>query len=259
MNEKKDVAIGEAGRIDELNRLYGEIVESFRTAAQMSLPKAIRMGEVLVEQKALVERGQWQAWVEMNLVFSVRSARVYMELFRNKDQVASGSAAVFSIRDAIKFLGAPEEEPELTPEEIREDIARLRKENAVMREEIEKRRQEEQRPEPKPKPTVLENGRIPCQIGKNRFEISQEEYADLRQALDKATAMCDSEKVGHCLSMICVEFNVLYPEVGHEESEDKIKMRRVNAAVEAVKRVESMYRVKLEEVIDEETGERIRG
>ena len=69
-----------------------------RRAAQMTIEHAIMAGNALLEAKALVKHGEWLPWLRDNCEMSERSARVYMQLARNKDELGkNGSAADLSI------------------------------------------------------------------------------------------------------------------------------------------------------------------
>jgi len=54
----------------EIARLHSEIL----TAARTSLDKAIRIGQLLTEQKAQLKHGEWLPWVKENLPFDARSS-----------------------------------------------------------------------------------------------------------------------------------------------------------------------------------------
>jgi Protein of unknown function (DUF3102) len=89
----------------EIVRLHGEIVEALRT----SLPKAIRIGELLTEQKASLGHGNFLPWVAQQLPFSESTARNYMRVFRERDRLEA--ASVEGLEQAYKLLRAPEESP----------------------------------------------------------------------------------------------------------------------------------------------------
>ena len=48
---------------DEINRLHHEIKDAFRTGIE----KAIRIGELLTEQKARCKHGEWLPWLNANV------------------------------------------------------------------------------------------------------------------------------------------------------------------------------------------------
>lgn len=71
-------------RVDEIKTLHGEIVVAVRT----SLEKAIRIGELLTQQKAELGHGKWCVWVLENLegIICPSTARNYMRVFRRQDE-----------------------------------------------------------------------------------------------------------------------------------------------------------------------------
>lgn len=68
--------------IDEIRKLHNEIWSSLKS----SLEKAIRIGQILNEQKENLEHGKFTAWVKDNLPFTDRTARNYMRLYRERDR-----------------------------------------------------------------------------------------------------------------------------------------------------------------------------
>jgi len=67
-------------RITEIVQKHTE----FEQIARRGLALAERIGELLIEQKALLGHGAWLPWVETNLPFSERSARRYMNAYQEK-------------------------------------------------------------------------------------------------------------------------------------------------------------------------------
>ena len=96
----------EKSNIQEIVTLHQEIGGHLR----MSLEKAIRIGELLTEQKASLKHGEWLPWIKDNLPFSDRTARVYVRCFKNKAILADSA----TLGSAIKLLAEPEPEPYLT-------------------------------------------------------------------------------------------------------------------------------------------------
>lgn len=70
--------------------------------------KAIRIGELLFEQKEKLKHGEFIPWTKINLPFSDRTARNYMKLFENQEQLKMES--VSNLNSAYKLLGKPKEE-----------------------------------------------------------------------------------------------------------------------------------------------------
>jgi hypothetical protein len=72
----------EQDRIEEIRRLHNEIFNSLK----MSLEKAIRVGQLLTEQKENLKHGEFTAWVTSNLSFTDRTARNYMKVYRERNK-----------------------------------------------------------------------------------------------------------------------------------------------------------------------------
>ncbi len=96
----------------EIIALHGEIL----TAARTSLHKAIRIGELLVEQKARLDHGRWLPWIKEHLPFSPDTAGRYMVVFKHRDQIPQ--AAEFRLTDAYRLLAAPAE-PDRKPRQTK--------------------------------------------------------------------------------------------------------------------------------------------
>ena len=68
-------------RENEIKSLGEELLGPLRTL----LPKAIRYGELLTEQKADMKHEEWGKWVDANLPFSRTTATDYMHVFNYRD------------------------------------------------------------------------------------------------------------------------------------------------------------------------------
>ena len=91
----------EKSRITEINQLHTEIGGYL----MMTLDKAIRVGELLQEQKGGLKHGEWLPWVEGNLSFTSRTARNYMQTFKKKEYLKSEN--VSDLAGAYKTLANP--------------------------------------------------------------------------------------------------------------------------------------------------------
>lgn len=100
-------------RAKEIITLHAEI----ETGAETILEKAIRIGELLTEQKTSLKHGGWILWVKENLPFGERESQNYMRLFANAP--ALNAKPVSHLKEAIAFLS----EPKTTPEPDDEDNA----------------------------------------------------------------------------------------------------------------------------------------
>ena len=89
-------------RVDEIKALHAEIAGHFR----QSLEKAIRIGELLSEQKAALRHGEFTAWITRNLPFTDRTARSYMRVYENRDRLKTES--VSDLTTAYRLLAAPQ-------------------------------------------------------------------------------------------------------------------------------------------------------
>lgn len=78
-------------RAQEINNLHSEICESLRTTVE----KAIRIGELLVEQKKECGHGNWMSWVKNNLIFGHSTVTQYIRMFYNKAKLLLDSNLTF--------------------------------------------------------------------------------------------------------------------------------------------------------------------
>ena len=89
----------EKNRVDEIVTLHNEVAGYLR----MSLSKAIRIGELLTEQKAALKHGKFLPWIEANLPFTARTARNYMAVYSNRNLLKTES--VSDLSSAYRLLG----------------------------------------------------------------------------------------------------------------------------------------------------------
>jgi hypothetical protein len=73
--------------------------------ARSSLEKAIRIGELLTEQKARLKHGEWLPWIERNLEFDQKTAWRYTHLFTNRGKL--GTMPNLGITEAYRLLSQP--------------------------------------------------------------------------------------------------------------------------------------------------------
>jgi phage N-6-adenine-methyltransferase len=104
--------VKEKDRIKEIRKLHCDLIETVKS----SLPKAIRIGELLTEQKKAMEHGDFGKWVEKNCSFSYRTGRVFMQLYREKDRVKiewegekvkMAESANLTLASALKRITSP--------------------------------------------------------------------------------------------------------------------------------------------------------
>lgn len=94
----------EKSRKEEIVQLHGKFAESFKR----TLDHGIRIGQLLTEQKADLNHGEFGLWIERNIPFSSRTARNYMKLFRNRDALKTETVSDF--KSAYRLLEAPKEQ-----------------------------------------------------------------------------------------------------------------------------------------------------
>lgn len=73
----------EKGKIQEIITLHNEIAGHLR----LSLENAIKIGQLLTEQKKTLGHGGFTPWIQVNLPFTDRTARNYMRLYREKGRL----------------------------------------------------------------------------------------------------------------------------------------------------------------------------
>lgn len=88
-------------RIEEIKERHGRIGGYLRNTLQ----DAIRIGELLIEQKEGMDHGNWLPWIKENLPFSERSAQDYIRFYDRRKELKS--APVADLRSARKYLAAP--------------------------------------------------------------------------------------------------------------------------------------------------------
>jgi hypothetical protein len=96
----------EKSRIGEIIKLHNEITGYLK----MSLKKAIKIGEMLLEQKKTIGHGRFILWVDKNLPFSDRTARRYISIYKYRSRLKSDN--VSNLSDAYKLISGPKSEYE---------------------------------------------------------------------------------------------------------------------------------------------------
>lgn len=97
-------AVALADLAAEINREH----EAATTAIRTSLEHARRAGELLIQAKAQVEHGEFQAWIEANFRGSYRTAAIYVRIAKNWPSIEAKSAgSALSIDGAVKLLAEP--------------------------------------------------------------------------------------------------------------------------------------------------------
>lgn len=78
-------------------------------ALRAALGHAIRVGDLLIEAKALIAHGAWLPWLSAHFRGSARTARAWMQLARESK---TATVADLGVRAALAALAAPREEHE---------------------------------------------------------------------------------------------------------------------------------------------------
>jgi len=108
----------EKKRIGEIVSLHSEIGGYLK----ITLDKAIRIGQLLSEQKASMKHGRWLSWGKDNLPFLERSGRNYLRMYDHREELKTANVA--DLTEARNLLTVP-----LTA--VTEQVAGLRKEKGV--------------------------------------------------------------------------------------------------------------------------------
>lgn len=93
-----------------LEALAGEINaehQAFVSSLKKTAEHGIRCGELLTKAKDRCPHGQWLEWLGANFEGSERTAQVYMQMYRNRDEIRAKtqSSADLSISGALKEIG----------------------------------------------------------------------------------------------------------------------------------------------------------
>jgi hypothetical protein len=89
-------------RAEEITTLHNRIIGNLR----QSLDDAIRIGQLLTEQKETLPHGDFGKWIEANLPFTDRTARNYMRLHRDRERLKTET--VSDLTGAYRLLQASE-------------------------------------------------------------------------------------------------------------------------------------------------------
>lgn len=92
-------------RVKEIVKLHNEVEKLLRT----SLEKAIKIGELLTQQKEEVGHGNWGDWLKDNVPFTWASANNYMKVYKQRDQLKLQT--ICNLTEAYNALNRPEKQP----------------------------------------------------------------------------------------------------------------------------------------------------
>lgn len=92
--------------VEEINHEHELCIRSMKN----TLEHAIKIGELLIQQKEKVQYGDWTIWVKMNCNFDFKQAWRYMKIAENLAHAPKLEEAT-SIRHALRILGIEEKKP----------------------------------------------------------------------------------------------------------------------------------------------------
>jgi len=129
---------------NEINAEHRAFIGSLTRTAE----HGIRAGELLAEAKGQCKHGEWLPWLRQNFEGSERSAQVYMQMYRNRDEIRAkyAESADLSISGALQEISAPREAPDEagdgSPEMSRETLKEI---EGRLKESIAKTKESEQK------------------------------------------------------------------------------------------------------------------
>lgn len=108
---------------DRTQEIKKELTE-LNTTLKMTVQKAIRVGQLLSEQKEFVGHGNFVKWIENNLDIGQVTAHKYMNLYQYQNKISLSE----NLQDAYKQIETIEAQAKMTAEENqRKMIAEYRK------------------------------------------------------------------------------------------------------------------------------------
>jgi len=98
--------------LPELARKIRDAIEAANTAARNALRKSLDAGAVLLEAQDQVSRNSWQPWqpwLKANCFLSLRTAELYMQLARHREEIEAEIARVpdLTLRAARRLIAKP--------------------------------------------------------------------------------------------------------------------------------------------------------
>jgi len=91
----------------EIARLHTEVL----SCVKVGLETAIRIGELLTQQKEKLGHGYFTRWINANLPFTDRTARNYMRLYEGRDRLKTETVSVLT--EGYKLLAPPGDKTKL--------------------------------------------------------------------------------------------------------------------------------------------------
>lgn len=124
----RPVEVQEAESLAELAALANAKHAEGAAVARRSIAEFRAAGDALLKAKAKVRHGEWLGWLKKNIRFSGRTARNYIRIAENWDQIGSAANLDDGIRGAMRLLGMDSDEqekeiPEATQLPMPEEVA----------------------------------------------------------------------------------------------------------------------------------------
>lgn len=104
----------ESGDLAALPTMIDAAVADVKAHASGMVEAAVRAGHLLLQAKATVHHGDWEAWLTTNCVIAPRTARAYMRLAEKLSELPAPErqrVAVMPLREAIKAISTTAEAP----------------------------------------------------------------------------------------------------------------------------------------------------
>ena len=168
-----------AGLAEEINSEHRAFLGSLSKTAE----HGIRAGELLAEAKNQCKHGEWLPWLRANFDGSERSAQVYMQMFRNRDEIRAKTqgSADLSIAGALREISPPSEAdekgegPDGMSRETLEEMTKRINESMAEIEEVERQLEEADEQIRKAIDGLIDNGHIKAA----RVELREKAFFEL--------------------------------------------------------------------------------
>ena len=104
LDRHAEIIVGKA-EAKEINTLHAALNESCARVSATVVTQAIALGKMLKATKKLVGHGNWTAWVDGSLQFSMKTATRYMSLAKAKETGLSDLQKCATLMEAYAFAG----------------------------------------------------------------------------------------------------------------------------------------------------------
>lgn len=94
---ENEIITESSGEEPSLIKKICELHDNILNHLRRSLDDAIRIGELLTQQKEEVGHGRFTVWIRENLPFSDRTARTYMSLFRRRETLKTEDISILKL------------------------------------------------------------------------------------------------------------------------------------------------------------------